>query len=126
MVATATTASNRSYAIPLSSVTLIFQSYVATDVFAVTYSVGDRDSFLSVRQRWLPEIRKHFSSAVIILVGTMEDLRHDAAARATLGPKYREVPLVEAEAVRFGTLCVYVSVCQCVCVRRVSVRRLTS
>lgn len=60
--------------------------YKQTDVFIVCFSVVCPSSFASIRQKWLPEIRKSLqkqkvdpSSSIppIILVGTQCDLRHD-------------------------------------------------
>ncbi|KAL3873225.1 hypothetical protein ACJMK2_036365 [Sinanodonta woodiana] len=54
-------------------------TYKESEVIVVCYCVVDRDSFCSVQDYWLPEIKKHLGSAnkkPIILVATQVDLRN--------------------------------------------------
>src|SRR3990167_4320611 len=50
-------------------------SYPNTDVFLVLFSVVDGISFINVKQKWIPEIRKALPFASALLVGTKNDLR---------------------------------------------------
>lgn len=52
--------------------------YPHTDVFFVFFSVSDPKSLSSVRERWIPEIRKHCPEAPFWLAATKIDLRDDA------------------------------------------------
>ena len=48
--------------------------YKDSEVFVVCYSVNDRDSFESVRDFWIPEIKKFLGRKVpVILVATQTD-----------------------------------------------------
>jgi len=75
--------------------------YPNTDVFLICFSVVCPSSFLNIREKWIPEIKKSKekgSKAVpIILVGTQSDLRNDVNARVELA-KYKEQPIMEQEA----------------------------
>jgi len=49
------------------------------EVFLVCFSLVNRDSYDNVKNKWMPEIRKHAPATTpIILVGTKVDLREDA------------------------------------------------
>lgn len=50
-------------------------SYANSNVFVVCFSVGSRTSFENVRDKWVPELRKHAPSVPILLVGTQSDRR---------------------------------------------------
>jgi len=50
-------------------------SYPGTDVFLICFSVDDRETFKSVRDKWQPEISSAQPGTPIILVGTKMDLR---------------------------------------------------
>ncbi|XP_076463905.1 cell division control protein 42 homolog [Babylonia areolata] len=50
-------------------------SYYNTDVFVVCFSVADRDSYLNVRSRWVPELHSYRPGTPFLLVGTQADLR---------------------------------------------------
>lgn len=75
--------------------------YPNTDVFLICFSVVSPSSFMNIREKWVPEIKKSKekgSKAVpIILVGTQSDLRNDVNARVELA-KYKEQPIMEQEA----------------------------
>ena len=52
--------------------------YKDSEVFVVCYSVNDRDSFESVREFWIPEIKKFLGRKVpVILVATQTDTDFD-------------------------------------------------
>ncbi|KAK7039528.1 P-loop containing nucleoside triphosphate hydrolase protein [Favolaschia claudopus] len=49
--------------------------YPHTDVFLVCFRVDNPDSFLHMRDKWLPEIRHYCPDAPFIIVGTQIDTR---------------------------------------------------
>jgi small GTP-binding protein len=49
----------------------------SVDVVLICFSLVDFTSFTNVTLNWLPEIKKHFKDAPILLVGTKSDLKHD-------------------------------------------------
>ena len=51
--------------------------YPGTDVFVVCFSVASRSSFVSVMQKWTPEVRHFGPDVPILLLGTKTDLRND-------------------------------------------------
>lgn len=52
-------------------------SYANSNVFVVCFSIGSRTSFENVRDKWVPELRKHAPNIPIILVGTQCDRRQN-------------------------------------------------
>ncbi|KAK3593164.1 hypothetical protein CHS0354_039648 [Potamilus streckersoni] len=51
-------------------------TYKDSEIYVVCYSVVDRESLESVKQFWIPEIKKHMDrKKPIILIGTQTDLR---------------------------------------------------
>uniref|UniRef100_UPI00398F7162 ras-related C3 botulinum toxin substrate 1-like n=1 Tax=Pristiophorus japonicus TaxID=55135 RepID=UPI00398F7162 len=52
-------------------------SYPQTDVFVICFSLVSPTSFLNVRLKWYPEVKRHCPNSPIILVGTKLDLRDD-------------------------------------------------
>ncbi|KAA6400239.1 MAG: putative Transforming protein RhoA [Streblomastix strix] len=51
-------------------------SYENTDVFIVCFSINRRDTFLNVKSKWVPDIKKRLGPKTkIVLVGTKGDLR---------------------------------------------------
>ena len=78
--------------------------YPNTDVFLVCFSVVSPSSFINVKEKWIPEIKrsqKRNKIPPIVLVGTQSDLRNDATTRAEL-TRFKEVPVSEAEARRLA------------------------
>ena len=71
--------------------------YPDTDVFLVCFSVVVPASFHNVRDKWLPEIRRHSPSAALVLVGTQCDLRDDVKELINLD-RYGEKPITEEQA----------------------------
>ena len=76
--------------------------YPNTDVFLLCFSVVSPSSFLNIREKWIPEIKKSREKGQkkhvpIILVGTQSDLRNDVNTRVELA-KYKEQPVTENEA----------------------------
>ena len=76
--------------------------YPNTDVFLLCFSVVSPSSFLNIREKWIPEIKKSREKGQkkhvpIILVGTQSDLRNDVNTRVELA-KYKEQPVTEMEA----------------------------
>ncbi|XP_063321736.1 cdc42 homolog [Pelmatolapia mariae] len=63
------------------------QSYPATDVFLVCFSVVLPRSFQMVTEKWLPEIAHFCPGTPFLLVGTMVDLRDDRYTLEKLGEK---------------------------------------
>ena len=49
--------------------------YPKTNIFLVIYSVVDRQSFQSIAEFWVPEVKQHCRNTPIILVATKTDLR---------------------------------------------------
>lgn len=58
-------------------------SYPSTDVFILTYSVMDPESFNEIETKWAPELRKHCPEAKIILVGCNKDPEVNAVSPIT-------------------------------------------
>jgi small GTP-binding protein len=54
-------------------------SYNNVDIIIVCFSVVKPESFLNVKEIWLPEIEKHCPNAKLLLVGTKKDLKEDSA-----------------------------------------------
>lgn len=54
-------------------------SYANSNVFVVCYSIASRTSFENVRDKWVPELRKHAPNVPILLVGTQSDRRETGA-----------------------------------------------
>lgn len=50
-------------------------SYANSNVFVVCFSIGSRTSFENVKDKWVPELRKHAPTTPILLVGTQSDRR---------------------------------------------------
>ena len=50
-------------------------SYANSNVFLVCFSIGSRTSFENVKDKWVPELRKHAPTTPILLVGTQSDRR---------------------------------------------------
>jgi small GTP-binding protein len=55
-------------------------SYPGTDVVLLCFSVCNRNSFESVKEKWFPEISHHLPGIPYILVGTKVDLRDSETA----------------------------------------------
>lgn len=56
--------------------------YPDSDVFVLCFSVIKPDTFVAVREKWMPIFRK--SKTPIVLVGTQSDLRNDSAVISKL------------------------------------------
>lgn len=54
-------------------------SYNNVDIIIVCFSVVKPESFVNVKEKWLPEIEKHCPDAKLLLVGTKKDLKEDSA-----------------------------------------------
>ena len=115
----------------------------------VCFSVVSPSSFASIRQKWLPEIRRSLSKSVasgaggsgpesippFILVGTQCDLRHDVKVLIELdaaGQQPISSDYARAMASKFGAMCYIewsaltqknLKVCVCVCTVVVSGNR---
>ncbi|XP_059089420.1 cell division control protein 42 homolog [Tigriopus californicus] len=75
-------------------------AYPHTDVFLLCFSVVEPSSFLNIREKWVPELKRTHPKGrmpPVILIGTQSDLRGDAQATAQLA-RQAEVPVTEAEA----------------------------
>ncbi|XP_078615509.1 rho-related protein racA-like isoform X1 [Branchiostoma floridae x Branchiostoma japonicum] len=55
-------------------------SYPQTDIFLMCFDISNRASFENISEKWFPEVRHFCPDTPIILVGTKNDLRTDAAA----------------------------------------------
>lgn len=71
--------------------------YTNADVFLLCFSVVSPSSFQNVREKWIPEIRRHCPRAPILLVGTQADLRQDVKVLIQLA-QYKERPVDPQEA----------------------------
>lgn len=58
-------------------------SYANSNVFVVCFSVGSRTSFENVKDKWVPELRKHAPNVPILLVGTQSDRRQNSTTSNT-------------------------------------------
>jgi small GTP-binding protein len=52
-------------------------SYPETNVFLVCFSLIDKNSLLSVKKKWIPELKLFAHGVPVILVGTKLDLKED-------------------------------------------------
>lgn len=59
-------------------------TYMQADALIVCFSVVSPSSYVSVRAKWIPEIRVTCPNKPVILVGTQCDLREDAESLARL------------------------------------------
>nr|CAB3265574.1 Wrch protein [Phallusia mammillata] len=75
--------------------------YPGTDVVLVCFSVIRPTSLGNVRDKWLPEIRKHLPKVPVILVGTKTDVRTSVDVLVDLA-RYSEQPVTEAEGHQFA------------------------
>ena len=71
------------------------RSYPDTDVVLIAYSIGSRESFDSVKDKWVPEVRHYCPTTPFILIGTKSDLRSI--------PKSKTVKAVEGFALAKST-----------------------
>ncbi len=60
-------------------------SYANSNVFVVCYSIASRTSFENVRDKWVPELRKHAPNVPILLVGTQSDRRQTGNGTNLIG-----------------------------------------
>lgn len=56
-------------------------SYPGTDVFVVCFALDNRESFLHIDQKWVPELRHYAKDAPFLLVGLKGDLRSTTHCR---------------------------------------------
>lgn len=57
-------------------------SYPDTNVFIVTYSVDNKNSYENIKSKWIPELRQYCPDVPLVLVANKVDLR-DSPAPAT-------------------------------------------
>jgi small GTP-binding protein len=57
-------------------------SYPQTDVFIICFSLVNRITFNSVRNKWFPEIQHYCPGATWIIVGTKADLRDESLSKS--------------------------------------------
>ncbi|XP_076318371.1 cell division control protein 42 homolog isoform X2 [Tachypleus tridentatus] len=86
--------------------------YPNTNVFLLCFSVVCPTSFHNIKEKWLPEIRKHCPFAPVLLVGTQCDLRTDVKVLIELA-KYDEQPVTEQEARQLSQLMRSVGYIEC-------------
>lgn len=74
-------------------------SYPHTDVFLISFSLVNRITFQSVRNKWVPEIQHYCPGATWILVGTKADLRDDSIklGAGTVGGGYDVITTEEGQ-----------------------------
>ena len=56
-------------------------AYIRADVFMLCFDISNRESFRSVTERWLPELRKYEPDTPVLIVGTKADLRDQTARK---------------------------------------------
>lgn len=64
-------------------------SYAEADVFLVCYKISDPSTLYNVKNKWMPEIRRHRSNVPVILCGCQSDLRCDPEVIANLSKRGR-------------------------------------
>ena len=52
-------------------------SYNNVDIVIICFSIVKPESFVNVKEKWLPEIQKYCPEAKLLLVGTKKDLKED-------------------------------------------------
>lgn len=57
-------------------------SYPHTDLFFILFSVGNRESFKNVLERWKPEIKRFCSKTPKVLIGAQTDVRQSIGEKA--------------------------------------------
>lgn len=70
--------------------------YPSTDAFILCFAVDRPDTFITLPEKWIPEIRHFCPKVPIVLVGTKKDLRNDAVTIDYLA-KRRMKPVSTAE-----------------------------
>jgi len=66
-------------------------SYPQTQIFLCLFSVVDPSSLKSIKQKYLPEVRKQCPKASIILLGTKTDLRDDPEMKSISFQEGKEI-----------------------------------
>lgn len=69
--------------------------YPETDLILACYSVVNPDSFWSIPDRWIPEVRLYLPKVPIILVGCCKELRNDPRTLQRLRERAQEPVLYE-------------------------------
>lgn len=64
-------------------------SYAEADVFLVCYKISDPSTLYNVKNKWMPEIRRHRSNVPVILCGCQSDLRCDPEVIQNLSKRGR-------------------------------------
>lgn len=78
----------------LESVRLL--AYQSTQIFLVCFSVVKPESFVNVKDQWLPEIRKRGPpNCFVLLVGLQSDLRGDEAINTALHQRGEESTTID-------------------------------
>jgi len=54
-------------------------TYNNVDIVIICFSIVKPESFVNVKEKWLPEIQKYCPEAKLLLVGTKKDLKEDPA-----------------------------------------------
>lgn len=49
-------------------------------MFLICFAINSKSSYDNVKEKWLPELKKHAPDAASILIGTKIDLRNDEKA----------------------------------------------
>ncbi|TKR63113.1 hypothetical protein L596_026988 [Steinernema carpocapsae] len=86
---------------------LRYNEYNTRNVFIVCFSIACPDSFISARDRWIPEIQDHFPGAPIVFVGMKSDLRSSIATvkhLQILGKSPVSKKKAQRTALRFGNV----------------------
>ena len=76
--------------------------YGLTDCFIMCYNVVNKESFINIKARWVPELEKHCKGTPFILVGTQIDRRTDAEAVERL-KQQKEQPYTYEDGCKLAT-----------------------
>ncbi|KAF0973259.1 hypothetical protein FDP41_008466 [Naegleria fowleri] len=66
-------------------------SYPDANVFLLCFSVDSPTSLDNIKNKWVPEVRKHRPNCPLVLVGTKADIREDKSAVAKLKDQGTEI-----------------------------------
>ena len=62
-------------------------SYPDAEIFLLCFNICDPDSFINIRDKWVPELREYRPKVPIILVGTQVDQRNNVDVKCKLNMK---------------------------------------
>lgn len=78
--------------------------YPGSDVILICFSVVRPTSLCNVKEKWIPEMKKHLPKVPVILIGTQTDLRSNLDVLVDLA-RYNARPVTEQEGQKFAKEC---------------------